>query len=200
MSSADPPRLVEYAAAGQFHFQPAEPPLGVDGQGVRALEGQRDTRGVGAGGDHEVVLGPLALGTVDDVDALVDAALHHAAEGGSAPHPALGVVAEEVVDPARKRLGGDDLRRRAAPHKHHAKALPAVQRAQVVGGTAFVQDHVVARPAGNVGDVLGELAPVALEEEIRAREPPGLFGGGHDGAALHPEDQGQREDEMGRPG
>src|SRR5207245_10001303 len=67
---------------------------------LRAVEGETDPRGVGAGADDQVGLELPLPAVVDQIDSRVDVAIRHLLEIGNAGPPLRGIAADQVVAPA----------------------------------------------------------------------------------------------------
>src|SRR5579864_205006 len=88
----------------------------VDPEPVCAAEIERDATRVAVRLDLKVVLEFTLLTVKNHVDAGVDIHVSHLGIGGYAGPPALRIVAEQVIDLARKRIFGEDAGRRNAVH------------------------------------------------------------------------------------
>ena len=92
--------LAQLAGAGAQE----EVALAVDAQPVRTVKGERDPVGVGAGGEHEVVLKLALAPVVDEIGARIDALVADLGEVRHTRVPVAAIGAAHVVADPRQTL------------------------------------------------------------------------------------------------
>src|ERR1035441_10539501 len=113
-------------------------------EGGRSFEAQRDLVGIGAGSDAEVVFKLTLIAVVHEGDARIDALVFDAPKLRNAAPPLGGIIADEIIALAGKRLGTVNARRGVGPVEPHSDDA-ASRRLSLNGGGLEGEHRLVSR-------------------------------------------------------
>src|SRR6185503_1753274 len=147
-----------------------------DLESVDALEAQRDGPWIRPGGDDEVVLELALIAVEDQVHPWIHALVRDPGVGRNVLEPAVGIVAEEVVDSSALLFAAFDPELRPATDQLHAESRWGSRRVvskQVHDDLARREEQRVARSACHELDGGISLTSVGLEAQGQSPEPGG---------------------------